>query len=95
MWQNAPAGYEGGYGWMHGDGGWMGMGLQGLFWILILIAVVWVIVWASRMAGGPQPGKTGAEERPSAMDILDERYARGEIDREDYMARKADLESRE
>lgn len=29
--------------------------------------------------------------RPGALDILGERYARGEIDRDEYLARKADL----
>ena len=95
MWQNMPYGHGGGYGWMHGDGGWLGMGLHSLLWILAIAAIVAVVVWAVRAGGGARPGAhPGAREggaRPTALEVLDERYARGEIDREDYLARKGDL----
>ena len=35
----------------------------------------------------------GRRSTPSARDILDERYARGEIDREEYLKRKQDIAS--
>lgn len=94
MWQNMPYGHGDGYGWMHGGGGWLEMGLQGLLWILVFVALVGIIAWAVRARSEPRPYKAGGEGRTNAMEILDERYARGEIDREDYMARKAHLEDR-
>lgn len=86
MWEHMQYGYDGGYGWMHGGGGWLGMGL---IWVLVLAALVAATLWAVRAASGDQPG----EGRPTALEILDEHYARGEIDRDDYKARKADLET--
>jgi uncharacterized membrane protein len=38
---------------------------------------------------GPRPGSGGRMD--SALGILDERYARGEIDRADYLQRRRDL----
>lgn len=82
-------GYGGGYGWMHGGGYGFGMGLFG---ILAMIAVVIAVVWAVRAAGGPQ-GQS-AHAAPSALEVLDKRYANGEVEREDYLARKKDLEGK-
>lgn len=90
MWQIMPYGYEGGYGAMHG-GGWLGFGLHSLLWILVIAAAVALVIWAIRSNNGGSTARQG-NARPSALEILDERYARGEIDREDYQARKADLE---
>jgi putative membrane protein len=55
--------------------------LSMLLWVLVIGLVVWALVhWlVVRAPGGgttPQSGPTG----PSAMEILRQRYARGEID---------------
>jgi putative membrane protein len=39
---------------------------------------------------GRQPSR-GALQGRTPLDILEERYARGEIDREDYLQRRKDL----
>ncbi len=74
-------GYMGNYNW---DGGWawMGLGMIGmlLFWILLIVAIM---ALAKSMWG---PGK---EKTP--LDILKERYARGEIEREEFEQKKGDL----
>ena len=58
-------------------------------WILILIAIA-VVVWL--MTRGPFAG--GAQtDRRSALDILKERYARGEIQRDEFEQKKRDLEA--
>lgn len=71
-------------------GGW-GMGYGGpfmiLFWVLIVIGVVLLVKW---LAGQSSAG-TGPRER-APLDILRERYARGEIDREEFEQKRRDLE---
>lgn len=68
------------YEW-HGFGG----GMMWIFWILILIALVWFVVFAARQAGGSQ------KREKSALEILKERYARGEIDRDEFKQMRDDL----
>jgi putative membrane protein len=70
-----------------GWGGWLVMlAMMVLFWGLI---VAGVIVLACSL-GGPCPGRSGPDGgRPSAEEILAERFARGEIDEEKYTRRRA------
>jgi len=63
---------------------------MGLGWILILVVVA-VVVWLL-VRGQLSVSGLGAE-RPGALDILKERYARGEIDREEFEQKKRDLEA--
>ena len=63
-----------------------GGGFMWLFWIVILALLVWFVVTLARRSDGAPNG------RKSAREILDERYARGEIDREEYEQKRADLE---
>ena len=76
------------------DVGGFGMILGPIFAILllaVLIAAIVVIVrWASSPSVGAPPHHVPPER--AALDILKERYARGEIDRDEYMQRKADLQ---
>lgn len=83
-------------GW--GAGNWllMGFGLL-LFWTLVVVAIVWLVRSGAGAATTVQHGvrmdKPTGPPRPSALDILDERYARGEIDHEEYRARRDALGS--
>lgn len=78
-------------GHMWGGGGWLGWGLMwivGLLWMVALVAIpVAVIYW---LVGGRAVGQTD----DSALAVLRERYARGEIDDEEYEARREALETR-
>jgi len=71
----------------HHIGGWtLGMVLFAwLFMALLVTLVVWLVWSASRRSAPPNRSN-------SALDILDARYARGEIDRDEYLERRADLE---
>lgn len=75
---------------MSGYGGWGGMGFgvigMSLFWILLIVAIVALINgrWPSGPAEDRRPDKT-------ALDILKERYARGEIDTEEFEQKKLTL----
>jgi putative membrane protein len=68
-----------------GSMGGMGIGMV-LFWTLIIVLIV---VFVRRLNGG------GAElERkppPTPLDILKERYARGEIDKGEFERKQRDL----
>ena len=70
--------------------GWFGPGFGGifmiLFWGAIIVGIIAIIRWLS------SPRQTRPTEK-SALDILNERYAKGEMDRDDYEARRRDIES--
>ncbi len=72
--------------------GWSGMWLGPLFMIALLALLIAAIVALVRWAGGGG-GKGGGRVR-TAREILDERYARGEIDREEYQRRRDDIAGR-
>lgn len=67
---------------MWGDGWGFGMGLV---WLVFLGLIVAGVVLAIR---GSSEGASGGVRGRSALDILDERFARGEIEREEYEERK-------
>jgi uncharacterized membrane protein len=72
----------------HMDGtDWAAMGLWMVFLLVIVLVVVWAITRSSRPADTGEP-----IERPSARDLLDERLAHGEIDVEEYHQRRAALD---
>ena len=75
---------------MYGSGWWMG----GAFGIVILVLVVGLIAWlAASVVRSPGTAKTSPPP-DDARRILDERLARGDIDREEYLDRVAVLERR-
>lgn len=68
----------------------MGGGYMGLGWLVIVIVIA-VVVWL--FMRGPGMPQSGQKERRSALDVLEERYARGEIGREEFEQKKRDLQS--
>jgi len=83
-----PEGYGGGYyghPMMWGDGhGFFGAGVMLVFWVIVILLVVLAVRWL--MDHG------GLQKKTPALDILKERLARGEIDPEEYEARRKVLE---
>ena len=65
----------------HGFGG----GVMWIFWILLVV----VILWAVKTAAGS--GTNSAGKQRSALDILKERYAKGEIERDEFEQKRKDL----
>lgn len=83
------------YGWgMMGGGGMMGWGIifmaiPALVLILVLVAALGALNRPTGCACYPPPVPA-----QTPIQVLDERYARGEISREQYMQMRADLEAR-
>jgi putative membrane protein len=67
-----------------GGHGW-GMGWWWIIGIVIVVAVVWMVV------KGLNQNSINQSIGKSALDILKERYARGEIDKQEFEERKRDL----
>lgn len=80
----------------YGGMGWGGMGVVGMiamvaFWLVLIALIVWAV---SRLLPGRQVrlGPSGStQETPE--DILDRRFARGEVDLETYQLQRAALAS--
>ncbi len=71
---------------MFGNGNWMGAGMW-IFWIVLIVIVVLLVrVFAGARTSVPSP------RRESPLDILKARYARGEIDDEEFQRRRRELE---
>lgn len=72
-----------------GMGWWMvfGGGLMILFWTGVIALVIWVI---ARLVGHEGSGSP-ARRKPSPLDIARERYARGELNREQFDQIRRDL----
>ncbi|HJW89752.1 MAG TPA: SHOCT domain-containing protein [Anaerolineales bacterium] len=86
---------------MHGFGfggfggfGWLGMILNLVITLGLIVGLVLLVVWAVRRlsAAGDRPAFTQrGEAPPTAREILQMRYARGEITRDQYQEMLGDL----
>jgi putative membrane protein len=73
--------YGGDWGWGHMMFGGL---MMALFWGGIILVIVLAVRWLS--PGRPGPGEPHSSDQ--ALAILKERFARGEIDREEFEERK-------
>ena len=71
-----------------GPGGHWGVGFHSFFWVLCLAIVIAVGVALVRYLWRSGSGR---ESREGAIALLDDRYAKGEIQRDEYLQRKKDL----
>lgn len=79
----------------HGDWGWGGWLLMSLTMLAFLALVAWVAFLVWRSTAEPHrtdPGRRSTD-RQSPQEILGERFARGEIDAEEYRSRLEALNS--
>jgi len=66
--------------------GFFGPIMMILFWGLIIFAVVALVRWMAGQGGGGHH-----HEDNSALNILKERYAKGEIDKKEFEEKKKEL----
>jgi putative membrane protein len=74
-----PGGGHGMWSWWMGGWGW--------FWLALAALVIVLAVCIARRSGSARGGEGG----DGALRILEERFARGEIDREEFEARRRTL----
>jgi putative membrane protein len=75
--------YDWGWG-MHPMWGVWGTGMMLVFWSAVIVGLLLAIRWL--VTQGKEPRSTDA-----ALDILRQRYARGDISKEEFETRKRDL----
>ena len=71
-------------------GGWWGFGMlaMGLFWVGVLGVIVWAV---ARLTSRPEPPQRSVPETP--RQVLDRRFAAGELDEEQYLQGRRMLEA--
>jgi putative membrane protein len=64
-----------------------GMWFGWIFWVIIIALIIWLLInQSSRNRQNYQP-----PQQESALDILKKRYARGEINKDEFEEKKKDL----
>lgn len=76
---------------MNGMGGMMGCGAMALLWLLFVVLLVAGVVVLVRAL--TERGVGTGSRASSAMEILEGRFARGEIDRDEFEERRRALQS--
>jgi putative membrane protein len=94
LWAQTPSDADR-YGWgphmMWWGGGWYAMILGPLFMILFLAVLIAVVILLVRWLGGPWQGTAPTHHTlpgRAPLDILKERFARGEIDKNEFEERR-------
>lgn len=70
-----------------GNGGFWPLGM--IVWSAVIIGAVALIVWALRAVSSPSHYE--GTRHSSVLDVLDERYARGEINHDEYLQKKNEI----
>lgn len=68
--------------------GWFSTLLMGLFWIAVMVAILFLIRW---LVVSTSHRNREAGPKDSALEILRMRYAKGEINKEEFEEKRKDL----
>ena len=73
-----------------GTGGWLAMiAIMTVFWAIVIFAGVMILRGVGRGRGSDDIRSSERRDVKDPLGILDERFARGEVDRDEYEARKS------
>jgi putative membrane protein len=82
--------------WGYGNAGGLGYGLGfGFGWLVMLVfwgLIIWAIIALVRSAANNNVDRKDEHKTDNALEILKERYAKGEITKEDFERIKKDLQ---
>lgn len=79
-----------GYGWGTGVGGWIGMAV---FWVALIVLIVWLVTRAFSPGSSQRETHGDSSWQESADQVLDRRFAAGEIDEPTYHRMREALRS--
>jgi putative membrane protein len=65
-----------------------GMWFSWLFWIIIIAVIAWLVL---SKVNRSQKNSGSRSSKESPLDILKNKYAKGEINKEEYLEKKKDL----
>ncbi len=68
--------------------GWFSIILMGLFWIAVIVAILFLIRW---LMVSTSHRNREARLKDSALEVLRMRYAKGEINKEEFEEKRKDL----
>ena len=68
------------------------MPFMGIFWLVILILIGAAVMGVFRGSWVPHDRSEKSDRRSTGLVILAERYARGEINRDEYLQMKKDIQ---
>ena len=66
------------------SGHWFGGGFMWIFWIVLVVLVIWIVQGSM--------GNNNSASGDSALEILKKRYAKGEIDKDEFERKRKELE---
>jgi putative membrane protein len=72
------------YNWGYGNESWVGALFMMLMWVAVIVVVILCIRYFA--------GRAGTSHQDSALDILKIRYAKGEIDKNEFEDKRKDLQ---
>jgi putative membrane protein len=72
------------WGYPMGWGMWLGMSVG----MIVFVGLIVLVVWSLGSSRNTRPDLTNQPTGPDALRLLDERFARGDIDPDDYSQRR-------
>ncbi len=81
-------------GYWYGGLGWIGMVINLVILVALIIGLVFLVIWIVKRSGNNNPGQMLNNAAQPAVEIAKERYAKGEITREEYQKLLVDLGTR-
>ena len=77
---------------MHDGCGWW-MVFRGIWMLVFWVAIIALVVWGVKKRVGHEESKGSTPERRDPLEIAKERYAKGQISKEEFEQIKKDLSS--